>query len=329
MTPKSSVATSPNESKVLTLDVVEKLSTTAWRETTDTFQQEKVRDILSECDCHATQLIAFDCILRSVEDWFGIGRGFEGQGRIEIDLMRDAIGYKYKSAPYDVPQTAESKIDYLQVQRLLSSYQATTNALSQELEANRKKEQAQQELLAASSQLQAVLEKARESDKLKKQIESLEASLKEKDNEIRQKDEQIVQLTKEADERKGLDEDERNRYEARIKELTEANVLLSHEKVKGRNSPNKLAIINELVGEMVKEAQDWEHDERQAVNSLIMNTCADDLTPETKKKVKELKKKKSVPMVGGDLVMEKHVGNQVNGVQAGATGVIVKGEDKE
>lgn len=319
-----------NESKALTLGVVEKLSTTAWRETTDTFQQEKVRDILSECDCHATQLRAFDCILRAVEDWFGIGRGFEGQGRIEIDLMRDAIGYKYKSAPYDVPQTAESKIDYLQVQRLLSSYQATTNALSQELEANRKKEQAQQELLAASSQLQAVLEKAgEECEKLKKHNDTLQASLKEKDNEIRQKDEQIAQLTKEAEARKGLDEDEKNKYEARIKELTEANVLLSHEKVKANNSPNKQAVINELVGEMVKEAQDWEHSERQAVNSLIMNTCADDLTPETKKKVKELKKKKSVPMVGGDLVMEKHVGNQVNGVQAGATGVIVKEENKE
>lgn len=302
-----------------------------WEYITKGFKKEYVLMVLKSLETSEQQTKIFN----SICDGYNAINSNNSFGFIYPDWI-DAISLalKFKKIPTkertpEIPTNADG-VDYTKYSELIKHYSSTIENLSQELEANRKKEQAQQELLAASSQLQAVLEKAgEESEKLKKQNETLQASLEEKGNEIRQKDELLAQLTEEAEARKGLDEDERNRYEARIKELTEANVLLSHEKVKANNSPNKQAIINELVGEMVKEAQDWEHEERKTVNSLIMNTCGDYLSNETKKRVKELKKKKSVPMVGGDLVMEKHVGNQVNGVQAGATGVIVKGENKE
>lgn len=316
----------------LSYEVCKELSPSEWNLVTHEFEEESVVAILQNMTTKCEQLEIYDIIVevcRNYRNPYGDYGYTNPDWVVRVSLLLKLGKIPLTETINNVPIN-DGNLDYTKYSELLKHYYDITNALSLELEANRKKEHAQQELLAASAQLQTVLKNAsEEGDKLKKQNEALKVSLQEKDNEIQQKDELLAQLTEEAEARKGLDEDERNRYEARINELMEANVLLSHEKEKANNSPNKQAIINELVGEMVKEAQDWEHGERQAVNSLIMNTCADDLTPETKKKVRELKKKKSVPIVGGDLVIDKHVDTAVNGVQAGGTGVIVKRENKE
>lgn len=257
----------------LSYEVCKELNPSEWNIVTHGFEEESVVAILQNMTTKCEQLEIYDIIVEACSNYrnpFGDYDYTNPDWVVRVSLLLKLGKIPLTETINNVPIN-DGNLDYTKYSELLKHYYDISNALSLELEANRKKEHAQQELLAASAQLQTVLKNAsEEGDKLKKQNEALKVSLQEKDNEIQQKDMQISQLKKEAEERNGLDEDDKEAF--------------------------KLEVINNLIKKMVDEAKEWSEADRGIVNGLLMNTCTSYMTKEVTNLVKGLRKA-NVPLI--------------------------------
>lgn len=281
----------------LTYDICKSLIPENWEYITSGFKRDHVLMVLKQLETNEQQTKVFNMIIDSHQTIHNNGFLYSDpdwkQG-ISLSLALKEIPTK-KHIP-QIPTNADG-VDYTKFAELIKNYDSTVDALSQELEANRKRESSVRELASAIAQLQATMEKAgEESAELKQQNEALKATLQEKDNEIRQKDEQIEQFKAESN----------------------------------KETFNKKEIVNEVVTLMVKEAEEWEDlEERKAVSSIILATLTEYLTPNVKKAVKALKHKKPEPPTPTELVLTKNVTNEIHEVHPNAVGVKIEKEDKK